>query len=50
MLILLALQSNSTGSVPTNNGRLGVGIKELKPGVAAPTGYNGYIDLLDVIL
>ena len=36
MLILLALQSNSVGSVLTNNGTLGAGIKKLKPGVAAP--------------
>ena len=35
-LILLALQSNSTGSVLIDDGRLGVGIKELKPGAAAP--------------
>ena len=36
MLILLALQSNSTGSVLINDGTLGAGIKELKPGAAAP--------------
>ena len=36
VLILLALQSNSTGSVLINDGTLGVGIKELKPGAAAP--------------
>ena len=35
-LILLALQSNSTGSVLINDGTLGAGIKELKPGAAAP--------------
>ena len=35
VLILLALQSNSTGSVLTNDGTLGAGIKELKPGAAA---------------
>ena len=33
---LLALQSNSTGSVLINNGTLGAAIRELKPGVAAP--------------
>ena len=37
MLILLALQSNSTGSVQTNDGTLGAEIIELKFGVAAPT-------------
>ena len=36
-LILLDLQSNSTGSVLINDGMLGAGIKELKPGAAAPT-------------
>ena len=36
-LILLALESNSTGSVLINDGTLGAGIKELKPGAAAPT-------------
>ena len=36
VLILLALQSNSTGSVLTYKGALDVGIRELKPGVAAP--------------
>ena len=36
MLILLALQSNSTGSVLANDVTLGAGIRELKPGVAAP--------------
>ena len=35
-LILLALQSNSTGSVLINDGTLGAGIRELKPGAAAP--------------
>ena len=35
MLILLAVQSNSTGSVLINDGTLGAGIKELKPGAAA---------------
>ena len=35
-LILLVLQSNSTGSVLINDGTLGAGIKELKPGAAAP--------------
>ena len=35
-LILLALQSNSTGSVLINDGTLGAGIKELKPDAAAP--------------
>ena len=30
------LQSNSTGSVLINDGTLGAGIKELKPGAAAP--------------
>ena len=35
-LILLALQSNSTGSVLINDGMLGAGIKKLKPGAAAP--------------
>ena len=35
-LILLALQSNSTGSVLINDGTLGAGIKKLKPGAAAP--------------
>ena len=38
-LILLALQSNSTSSVLINNGTLGAGIRELKPGAAAPTSY-----------
>ena len=38
MLILLALQNNSTGSVLTNVGTLGAGIRELKPGVAAAEG------------
>ena len=37
LLLLVALQSNSTNSVLTNDGALGAGIKELKPGVAAPT-------------
>ena len=32
---LLALQSNSTGLVHVNDGTLGSGIRELKPGVAA---------------
>ena len=36
VLILLDLQNNSIGSVLTNNGSLGGGIKELKPGIAAP--------------
>ena len=36
MLILLALQKNSTGSVLIKDGRLGAEIKELKPGIAAP--------------
>ena len=31
-LILLALRSNSTGSVLINDGTLGAGIKDLKPG------------------
>ena len=35
LLLLVALQSNSTGSVLTNNGTLGAGIRELKPGAAA---------------
>ena len=35
-LILLVLQSNSTGSVLINDGTLGAGIKKLKPGAAAP--------------
>ena len=35
-LILLALQSTSTGSVLIKNGKLGAGIKELKPGASAP--------------
>ena len=35
-LISLALQSNSTGSVLINDDTLGAGIKELKPGAAAP--------------
>ena len=34
-LIVLALQSNSIGSVLINDGALGAGIKELKPGAAA---------------
>ena len=34
VLILLALQSNSAGSVLINDGTLGARIKELKPGVA----------------
>ena len=38
MLILLVVQSNSTGSVLVNDGTLGAGIKELKPGAAAPSG------------
>ena len=32
----LALQSNLNDSVLTNDGTLGAGISELKPGVAAP--------------
>ena len=36
MLILLALQSNSVGSVLTKDGTLGAEIRELKPGAAAP--------------
>ena len=36
VLILLALQSNSTSSVLTNDGTLGAEIRELKPGAAAP--------------
>ena len=36
VLILLALPSNSTGSMRTNGRTLGAGIRELKPGVAAP--------------
>ena len=36
-LILPTLQSNSTGSVLINDGTLGAGIKELKPGAAAPS-------------
>ena len=36
MPILLALQSNSTGSVLINDDTLGGGIRELKFGVAAP--------------
>ena len=35
MLILLALQSNSAGSVLINDGKLGAKIRELKPGVDA---------------
>ena len=35
-LISLALQSDSAGSVLTNDGTLGAGIRELKLGVAAP--------------
>ena len=35
MLVILALQSNSAGSVLINDRTLGAGIKELKPGVAA---------------
>ena len=35
-LILLALQSNSTGSVLINDGTLGARIKELKLSAAAP--------------
>ena len=46
MLILLALQSNSTGSVLINDGTLGAGIRELKPGAAAsipiPNNINKY--------
>ena len=37
MLISLAIQNNSTGSVLTNGGTLDAEIRELKPGVAAPT-------------
>ena len=37
MPIFLALQSNSTGSVLINDGTLGAGIRELKPG-AQPGG------------
>ena len=40
-LILLVLQSNSTGSVLNNHGALGAGIKELKSGAAAPRGVLG---------
>ena len=36
MLVLPALQSNSAGSVLTNDGRLGAEIRELKPGLSAP--------------
>ena len=39
VVISLAPQSNSTGSVLTNDGTLGREIKELKPGVAAPASY-----------
>ena len=45
-LILLALQSNSTGSVLINDGTLGAGIKELKPGAAAPTFTQAKLDKL----
>ena len=38
MLIFLALQSNSTASVLINDGTLGAGMKELKPGAATPVG------------
>ena len=37
-LILLGLQSNSAGSVLVNDSTFGAGIKELKPGAAAPSG------------
>ena len=36
MLKLLALQSISAGLVLTNDGTLGVEIRDLKPGAAAP--------------
>ena len=36
MLILLGLQGKSIGSALINDGTLGAGIKELKPGAAAP--------------
>ena len=35
-LVLLAIQSNSIGLMLINDGTLGEGIKELKPGAAAP--------------
>ena len=35
-LVLLALQSNWIGSLLINDGTLGEGIKELKPGAATP--------------
>ena len=42
MLILLALQSNSVGSVLSKNGRLGAGNRELKPVVATPPRTKSY--------
>ena len=36
MLILLALQSTSAGSVPSNVGTLGAEMRKLKPSVAVP--------------
>ena len=50
MLTLLALQSNSTSSVLTNDGTLGAGIRELKPGVAAPTVISGNGEIFIVLL
>ena len=41
ILILLALQSNATGSLLINDGTLGAGIKQLKPGAVAPVGQEG---------
>ena len=39
IITVLALQSNLAALVLTNNGTLGVEIKELKPGVAAPVSH-----------
>ena len=44
-LILLALQSNFTGSMLTIDRRLGAGIKELKPGAATPMITNNHASL-----
>ena len=46
MLILPALQSNSTGSVLINDGTLGAGIRELKACAAATMILNLYSSIV----
>ena len=41
---MLVLQSNSAGSVPTNDGTLGAEIRELKPCVAAPEVKSNFLE------